>query len=203
MTTQAAKQQLRSRLKTVLSDLSPDAIREKSALVVANMVATSWWNEADTVLAFHSMPREVDTSLLLARAISQMKMVGIPRIQGDDLIFHQLRQLDTPLSVGPLNIREPWPAWPVLDIDDVSIGTLLIVTPGLGFDRQMNRLGRGKGFYDRFLRNALGRDIGNIHAIGVCFSEQLIESVPVSDHDIPVHGIITDRETLPSTGPEV
>ena len=196
MTIQQTKHQTRKRLKAVLESISADALLKKSSLIADRLFATQWWNDADTVLAFCSMPREVDTSFMIARAFEQVKTVGIPRVQDDDLIFHRLKQPDANFSIGMFDIREPSPDWPVLDIETMRIGKLLIVTPGLGFDRSLNRLGRGRGFYDRFLRTARARAGENIRAVGVCFSEQLIDNVPVGDYDLPVDGIITERETL-------
>ncbi len=196
MTIQQTKHQTRKRLKTVLESISADAFLKKSDLIADRLFATQWWNDADTVLAFCSMPREVNTSLMITRAFEQVKTVGIPRVQEDDLIFHRLKRLDADFSIGVFDIREPSPDWPVVDIGTMRIGKLLIVTPGLGFDRSLKRLGRGRGFYDRFLRMARARDSENIRAVGVCFSEQLIEDVPVGDYDLPVDAIITECETL-------
>ncbi len=196
MTIQETKHRTRSDLKAILSDLSSDAILKKSYLIADRLFATRWWNDADTVLAFCSMSREVDTSFMIARAFEQVKTVGIPRVQEDTLIFHRLRQLDSNFSIGVFDIREPSPDWPVLDIRTMRIGKLLIVAPGLGFDRGLNRLGRGKGFYDRFLRIAREKDRENIHVVGVCFSEQLIDHVPVGNYDVPIDGLITECETL-------
>jgi 5-formyltetrahydrofolate cyclo-ligase len=70
-----------------------------------------------------------------------------------------------------------------------------VAAPGLAFDRSCNRLGRGKGFYDRFLAAArvASRDLV---AIGICLAEQLVQDVPCDPHDQPLDGVITDRETL-------
>ena len=59
-----------------------------------------------------------------------------------------------------------------------------------------NRLGRGKGFYDRFFSTLRASDQKNITAVGVCFSEQLIEYVPTGEYDVPVDGVITEQETI-------
>lgn len=66
----------------------------------------------------------------------------------------------------------------------------IIIMPGLAFDREGNRLGRGKGFYDRFLSE------GKYIKIGICFHDQLVDEVPVDSFDIPVDFIITDKEIL-------
>lgn len=191
-----AKQRTRKSLKAILSTISSEALTTKSYLIADRLFATRWWNEADTVFAFCSMPREVDTSFILARAFEQVKMVGIPRVQGDDLIFHRLKQHNTNFSIGMFDIREPAPEWPVLDICSMRVGKLLVVTPGLAFDRAKNRLGRGKGFYDRFFSTVRACDGQDITAVGVCFSEQIIENIPIGEYDLPVDGIITERETI-------
>ncbi len=88
----------------------------------------------------------------------------------------------------------PRPEWEPLALRG---GTrILVATPGLAFDRAGNRLGRGKGYYDRFLagaRGALGRDIT---AIGLGFSEQLVEEVPHTERDQRLDGVVTERESV-------
>lgn len=87
---------------------------------------------------------------------------------------------------------------PTLDSNEVNPEIILV--PGLAFDRQGNRLGRGKGFYDKFLEDDLevssGTDRVNRIKIGICFHEQLVDEVPVDSTDIPVDFIITDKEIV-------
>ena len=74
---------------------------------------------------------------------------------------------------------------PIEDID-------FVVTPGLGFDRKGNRLGRGGGYFDRFFSNDTLRAV----KCGICFSEQIVDEVPMDETDIPVDMLITDKEIL-------
>jgi 5-formyltetrahydrofolate cyclo-ligase len=183
-------------MKACLKNISSETIEVKSHQIADRLFQTRWWDEADTIFAFCSMPQEVETTLILTRAFEQVKTVGIPRVQGNDLVFHRLKGMNEDFCTGVFDIREPAPDWPVLDVGSVCIGKLLVVTPGLAFDREKNRLGRGKGFYDRFFSQARAYEGGYMTAVGMCFAEQLIAQVPVGSSDIPVDGIITEQETV-------
>ena len=87
----------------------------------------------------------------------------------------------------------PDPSWPVLDL--ARAGKMLVAAPGLAFDRSGNRLGRGKGYYDRFLSRARAAGAPLV-VIAVCFSEQVVDAVPHAETDQPVDGVVTDTETL-------
>lgn len=91
-------------------------------------------------------------------------------------------------------LREPDPAdpsWTLVTRDELKSGVARgALIPGLGFDRKLHRLGRGAGFYDRYLEGI------QIYKIGVAFAEQLVEELPVEPHDIGVDAVITDRDVL-------
>lgn len=91
-------------------------------------------------------------------------------------------------------LREPDPldpTWTLVNRSDLVKGTVRgVLIPGLGFDRRLNRLGRGAGFYDRYLEGI------QIFKIGVAFAEQLVDELPVEPHDIGVDAVITDRDVL-------
>lgn len=170
---------------------------QKSAAITQQMLASGWWREAEIIWAFCSMPNEVDTHTMLQTALQTGKIIAVPRVQGEDLIFHQIPGLDADnFTKGVWGIREPRESLPILSPAELAPHTSLIITPGLAFDRALHRLGRGKGYYDRFLAQI--RQCRHIRtcAIGVCFAEQLVEAVPVTHTDQPVNGMITDDETL-------
>ena len=73
---------------------------------------------------------------------------------------------------------------------------VLVVAPGLAFDRGCNRLGRGGGYYDRFLRESRRDPSLGLMAIGVCFAEQIVERVPCDQADQPVDALVTDTEII-------
>lgn len=190
------KSRIRSEMNARLKRLTPEAIQAKSAAIAANLLrAPCWWN-ADLLLAFCSMRREVDTSEMLRAALREGKTVGIPRMDGANLVFHQLERLDADFIIHPFGIREPAAWWPEIRVNSPKFQQIIVVTPGLAFDRALRRLGRGKGFYDRVLRQFNAECGSRVFAVGVCFAEQLIVRVPADDSDEPVDLLLTDCEVI-------
>ena len=187
---------VRKHIRRILQQMTPENIREKSYFISERLFQTSWWREAHSILAFCSMAEEVDTSSIIQTALNDMKQIGVPRIVEDELVFHCIRTLEEKFSVNEFGIKEPEPSWPILNIAEMNSQNCLILVPGLAFDRKKNRLGRGKGFYDRFLAQVRScRSVKSV-AVGMCFSEQLLENVPVSEHDQSVDGVITEIERI-------
>ena len=188
------KTALRRQIKAMLRQLAPERLREKSEAVTAQLLQSSAWRSADVTLGFCSLPDEVDTSALLDAALRAGKTVAIPRIAGDDLVFHRLPDINAPYVINTFGIREPAPDWPRFRPEANIEQRLLALTPGLAFDRICYRLGRGKGFYDRLLSQLRANPRIQAVTVGVCFAEQLVERVPVSERDMPVDMVVTERE---------
>ncbi len=187
------KPEMRTAMKAMLKGIGVKALAERSARVASRLAATPAWAGSDIVLSFLSMPHEIDTAEMIASARAQGKAVAVPRIEGDDIRFLLLPGDARELPRDTWGIPVPDPRWQELDL---SLWTHpLVAAPGLAFDRQGNRLGRGRGYYDRFLVLARRQSPG-IAAIGVALSEQLVESVPHAVTDQPLNGIVTDRETV-------
>lgn len=96
----------------------------------------------------------------------------------------EIHSLTTDVQPGVIGIREPVEGMPV-PLSDID----LVIVPGLGFDRQGNRLGRGRGFYERFLSH---RDL-RAQTCALAFEDQVVESVPVGELDVYVNLLVTDR----------
>lgn len=188
------KTALRRHIKALLQQLAPETLREKSERVAQRLMSSSAWRSADAILGFCSLPDEVDTTALLIAALQAGKTVAIPRIAADDLAFHLLPEINAPYIVNPFGIREPAPDWPIFRFDAHIDQCLLVVTPGLAFDRRCYRLGRGKGFYDRFFSQIRANRTLQAVTAGICFAEQLVERVPVSAHDLPVDMVVSEHE---------
>jgi len=216
------KTDLRKRMKTLLSGLDARALAEGGAAAARRLEGTGAWKAADLVLAFLSMPGEIDTAPLIAAARGAGKAVAVPRIEGDRLDFRLMPAESGPLPRDRWGIPVPDPSWPPAPAADAPGRRILIVVPGLAFDRKGNRIGRGKGFYDRFLQEtahtwrsarcrAWGRGKGfydrflasarpgRLTTIGFCLALQVVDSVPTDAHDRPVDGLVTDEETLQVT----
>lgn len=136
--------------------------------------------EARTVLLYASLPDEVPTLALLASVAG--KTVVLPRVVGDDLeLRHYTARHDLVVS-EPFGILEP--VGPLLS-DDASIDLALV--PGLAFDGEGHRLGRGKGYYDRLFARPSLRDV---RKVGLCFDFQYLETIPHEAHDRPMDDVI-------------
>ena len=166
---------------------------ENSALIADRLRLTAEWARAQVVLCFLSMPQEVDTAPLIAAARAQGKSVAVPRIEGNDIRFVIMPPDAGRLSRDRWGIPIPDPAWETLDLAHAA--GPLVTAPGLAFDRQGNRLGRGKGYYDRFLCQAREAAL-DMAVIAVCFSIQLVPLVPHGQSDQRVDAVVTERETI-------
>ena len=136
--------------------------------------------EGQTILLYCALPDEVPTMELLDRLIAQRKRVLLPRVVSDTEMEVHCYSGKNDLEKGAFGILEPVGE---RFTDNASID--VAVVPGMAFDREGHRLGRGRGYYDRFLSR-----IPYIYKIGVCFPWQLVDSVPTDEHDIKMDCVI-------------
>lgn len=180
------KKAARRRVRRQLAQMPPDVARRKSLAACEALVGLDEFARADTVMAYMAIPGEVDTTPILERAWREGKTVLLPKVRADahEMMAAPYRTVDDPMVVGRYNIREPAreDAWPVGRID-------FIVVPALAYDANGNRLGKGGGYYDRFLSQP------GMHAVmcGLAFAEQVIESLTVEGHDRKVDLLVTDE----------
>ena len=195
---QERKTILRKQIQARLDQLDKESIERKSRLITEAIVHCGCWREANMVLCYLSFDSEVETKWLIDRAFEENKIVGVPRISGDHLIFYRICDRQNSLAENQWGIREPGRNLPEIDLRQISgvAGKILVIVPGLAFDRQKNRLGRGGGFYDRFLAAAGESRGGDIFTVALSFREQLVSSVPVSEHDRRVDMIIVEKQII-------
>ena len=138
-------------------------------------------------MVFLSLPTEVDTSHLVLRAWQDRKRVLAPKVSWNQrrMLPVEIRSLTDDLAVSGMGVREPVAGipYPVSMID-------LVVVPGLGFDEYGNRLGRGRGFYDRFLAHPEFKGT----ACALAFEEQVTSSIPVGPLDRRVDLLVTEAK---------
>ena len=136
---------------------------------------------ADTLLLYSALPDEVPTQSLIDEFVAQGKAVLLPRVVNDtDMEIRQYTGKQD-LQTGAFGILEPTGTL-FSDYEKIDV----VVVPGMAFDKKGHRLGRGKGYYDRFLAK-----IRNTYKIGICFPWQLVDNVPTDEHDILMDEIIT------------
>lgn len=134
------------------------------------------------MLLYHSLRDEVDTHGFIEKWWTR-KRILLPVVVGDDLELRRYTGADS-LAIGAYGISEPV-GKPFADYGSIT----LAVIPGVAFDAAGNRLGRGRGYYDRFLPR-----IPNACKVGVCFPFQLVDAVPAEPFDIRMDIIITTDE---------
>jgi 5-formyltetrahydrofolate cyclo-ligase len=183
------KAELRRKLLNRLLAIPPEQRSERSRKACRNLVSTEQFQGASTIMMFLSLPHEVDTSEAILHAWQLGKAVAVPKVswQQRHMIAVEINSLETGLSTASSGLRIPVAGVPV-PFEEID----LVVTPGLGFDKKGNRLGRGGSYYDRFFAN----EELKAARCGFGFAEQLIDTVPVTEHDEPVEILVTDEEII-------
>ena len=173
------KTKIRQEIRQKLSLLTEIEKKHQSAKIWQKMETLPAFQTANTVLLYWSLPDEVDTHDFIEKW-SKNKTILLPVVTGDDLILRKYSGLSC-LRVGAFNICAPVEGE---EFTDFSVIDLCIV-PAVAFDSQGNRLGKGKGFYDRLLSRI------SATKVGVCFDVQLIENIPHENWDIKMDLILS------------
>lgn len=183
------KVELRHEIKARLAAMSSADRITKSKKICRQIIESPAFKDATVVMVFLSLPHEVDTTPLILHAWQQGKTVAAPKIsfQQRHMIPVEITSLETGFKTDDKGLRNPTSGNPV-PFDEID----LVITPGLGFDRSGNRLGRGGGYYDRFFTC----DQLDAQRWGIAFSEQLCEDIPHDETDIQVHAVVTENEIV-------
>ncbi len=181
------KKELRQRLRKALADIPREQLETKSLRACHRLFEQPEYVKAEVILVFLSLPTEIETSPLVLRAWQDRKRVLAPKVSWSQrrMVPMEIRSLTEDLTISQMGIREPISGipFPISTID-------LLIVPGLGFDEYGNRVGRGRGFYDRFLAHPEFRGV----PCAMAFEEQIIPSVPVGPLDRHVDMLVTDKK---------
>lgn len=172
-----SKTEIRSAIRALKKQHSREELQAQSELIMRKLEQHPDFISAQKIMLYSSLPDEVQTQAFIEKWRLHKRII-LPTVVGDDIIPVELAA-NTGFAVGDFNIMEPQNEAYTGDFD-------LIVVPGVAFDRQGNRLGRGKGYYDRFLCQHR-----SVKKIGICFDFQLVDNVPVEENDIPMDEIIS------------
>ncbi|MDY7010539.1 MAG: 5-formyltetrahydrofolate cyclo-ligase [Planctomycetota bacterium] len=187
------KQSLRRTIREKLSVMAPAVAHARSMAACKRLMDTPEFARSSVVMIYLPIPGEVDISPVALRGWQEQKIICAPKLSWDHrhMLPIEIRSLQAGLVSTVNGLREP------ADGKPIAIGTLdLVLVPALVFDRNGNRLGRGAGFYDRFLATAEFQGI----SVGIAFEEQIVDEVPVHGHDVPVNILVTDEKIMRFTG---
>ena len=182
------KAQARRLIRERVARLRPEDRQAKSLRIARSVLALPEVRAAQVVMAFLSLPDEVDTEPLIRGLRQAGKSVAVPHT---DLGSGQIVpvRLEPGAELCPAALRVPEPA----DREEVPVGELdVVVVPGRAFDREGQRLGRGRGFYDRFLARS---ECGALR-LAVAYGCQVLEALPHGPQDVPVDLLVTEDEVL-------
>ena len=183
----------KNRMRTVLlanRDALPPSVRATaSRLIVGKICALAQYANAKTVMTYMGFGSEIETQPFFERIIADGKIAVLPRVDrgSQTLILHAARGMSD-LLTGKWGIREPCADAPPVSIKEIDF----LLMPGVAFDRFGNRLGYGRGYYDKLLviaDPALTR-------VAAAFSCQIVEAVPVGPTDQRIDCIITESEII-------
>lgn len=179
----SAKSDLRSALKQLCKCFTPECAAKSAHDVMLRVMSLPCFATAKRIILYHSLPDELPTAEMI-RIWNESKTILLPRVVGEDMdivVYH----VDE-LAPGSFNIQEPTGNDIIADFDTTDIA----VVPGVAFDRSGNRLGRGRGYYDRFLSRFPGT------TIGVCADYRLVDNIPAESHDVKMDYVITPSTTI-------
>lgn len=184
------KRELRKRVRRRLSALSDAQIFEQSYAACLKLFQQPAWREAQSVMLYMALPGELDPIHALIEALRMGKQVSVPRCRSDQSQLMDAVRIDTlnfARADSQYGLQEParGEIVPSQDLD-------LILVPGLAFDEHGGRLGRGAGFYDRYLHGVGAKTV----LVGFAFEDQVTAQLPMEDHDHHMPFLVTPRRVL-------
>ena len=172
------KKAIRKQIKGRKAGFSREQLKQKSEQIITELENLPAFKNSHKILAYWSLPDEVHTHDFILKWASTKKFF-LPVIQGDELLIGQFEGLQSLQYGEKYNIPEP-------KTGKITNSELLdmILVPGVAFDKNNNRLGRGKAYYDKLLKTLDG------YKVGVSFDFQFIDEIPVSRHDIKMDTVV-------------
>ncbi len=186
-------------LKKILRDtvlnkrnaLEKEEVSNKSTVIINKVFSLSQYNNADLIFCYIDFRNEVETKEFINTCLKAGKRVAVPLITSLDGIkaMHacEITSAADDLKTGYYGILEPVKDRPV-PVDSID----LAIIPGVAFDKSLNRLGFGKGFYDRFLPKLKKRCL----KVGIAFEIQIADAVPTSEYDVKLDVLITEERVI-------
>ena len=183
-----SKKLLRERILTLLRNQKEKERLNKSLAIGDKLFQMQEFQKAGTILFYASFDGEVETFEMMKRAQKLGKKIGLPKImENERKIFPtSVMSLETDLEVGPYGIKQSKAdSAKALENDCLD----MVIVPGIAFDKKNNRLGRGGGYYDRFL----GTLPSHIPTVGLAFDFQVVDYLSFQDeHDVPVSCVLAN-----------
>lgn len=174
------KKELRRQIREKKRQFSDLQLEELSLPIIERLLAHPAVAGAKTILMYYSLADEVNTHRAIKEMAEEGKNVLLPRVISSEEMEIRRYKSDKDLTEGCYGIMEPTGEL-FTEYEKIDVA----IIPGMSFDSNNNRLGRGKGYYDRFLAR-----VPHIYKIGICFGFQKLETIPAYDNDIKMNLVI-------------
>lgn len=174
---------------TLRNHLDESICNEKSLEIYNRLLTCDAYKKASHILIYMDFGSEVKTTKIIEDALLKQKKVYVPRIEQKQMEFYEIHSTKD-CKPGFHNILEP-------DLScerfkEIQSDSILMLLPGVAFDKQCYRMGYGGGYYDRYLANC------PFHCtkLALAYQMQICDAIPLNGYDIPVDGIVTENQIL-------
>lgn len=178
------KAKLRAQFKAQRDSLTAATKRQLDEQLIQRLLTATIFQKAEKIAAYYPFGSEINLKPLFELPLD--KTFYLPAVEKKELQFRLFKLEQTKLVSGPYGIKQPSAASPAVIPQDIE----LIIVPGLAFDEDLNRLGYGGGYYDRYLAKTTA------FKLALAYSFLVVKQLPTSNHDIKMDAIITEKEVL-------
>ena len=183
------KNELRKAISLQRTNMDTKVVSELSGIICQKLLDSDYYKKASQIFAYSSIRNEVICDTVIKAAFKDGKKVALPKVLSassdctmEFYYIHTLNQTDE----GYMKIQEPSDT--ACTSPAIPDSNTLIIVPGIVFDKNLYRIGFGKGFYDRYFTKYQC----DTHKVALCYDFQLMDSIPHDRHDIPVNAVITN-----------
>lgn len=178
------KNRIRKEIMAKRNALSKEEIESKSEIIYQRVIVHPAFQNADLVFAYIDAKNEVQTRLLIEYAWKSGKKVAVPKVHGEIMKFYLITSYED-LEPGCFGIQEPKETCEEVLI---PMENSLVIMPGVAFDRQGNRIGYGKGYYDKYFSA-----YPDVYKIAIAFEVQIVPMVPADEFDVKADIVMTEK----------
>lgn len=174
------KKELRTEYKKKRNEMSKEKKDALSAEICGHILGSGLYQQAETIFAYYPLGNEVSLLPVIDDALLSGKKIAFPKVEGEDIVFYQVEDL-TELREGTFHVMEPSGGLVTEEKDALAL------IPGVVFDMDGNRIGYGKGFYDRYLGK-----FQELTTLGIAYEFQLVESFEADMRDKKMDYLVTE-----------
>ena len=184
-----SKEEIRREILRIRNSLSENEIVGNSNIISNRVISTKEYKNSASIGIYYPIGSEVNTFEIIRHTLATEKAISLPRIiDSNRIVFFKIIENsfeDIKMTKGKYGILENSMSDSIMEEMD------LLIVPGIAFDLQGNRIGHGKGYYDRFLSQRKANYI-----IGLAFENQIINKIPKTEYDIPVNVLFTEKRII-------